>query len=67
VQVLAHLLPLLSETVPHPVSTIARFQIPLVKPDMQFYSIRLSFQRIHAFAHERLAVVTESRCNPKSW
>src|ERR1041385_9486943 len=33
-EVLAHPLPLLSEAVPHPALTSARFQIPLVKPDM---------------------------------
>jgi hypothetical protein len=50
--------------VPHPALTSARFQIPLVKPDVRFSRIRLPFQRIHAFAHEKLDAFWTSRNRP---
>ena len=43
---------------------VLRFQIPLIKPDGQISSIRLSDKVIYAFAHGRLVLKRSSRNRP---
>jgi len=46
---------------------VLRFQIPLIKPDGQISSIRLSDKVVYAFAHGRLVLKRSRRNRPSSW
>ena len=44
-----------------------RFQIPLIKPDVQMSRIRLSDKVVYVFAHGMVVLKRVSRNRPSSW